>query len=366
MRLKSFVSFASTIALSLTVFAAVIPGSGVAAQSATLTPIPACTGAPAAHLSVGEYARVAPGLTAYIRKDPSKNGDEVTKVTPDNRLFLTGGPTCADGFQWWPVINDGSGDVGWVAEGSNAAYYLLPAYSAANYFVASTKSDTAVQTAALSFNYTGPQAKELGDIVYAATVSDYPGIPNSPVGADPQHAQIRFGAITPAMGTAFPMIRIYHTDAISKVDDGSKKAVEAIKALIKAQSDLTQVASIDPFGSQQIPQELHARNNYLKFKDGSGIRFIAHYSAAVDPIVDKLVYTFVGLTGDNQSYIVFTVPLTTDVLKDNDPGAAMTAANFDAAAYLKATAAKVEAATVADFVPNLGNLDSLVGTFNVK
>jgi hypothetical protein len=361
MRLKSFVSFASTIALSLTAIAAALPGSSIAAQDTTPTPIPVCPGAPVTQLSVGEYARVAPGLTAYIRKDPTKNGDEVAKVAPVNRMFLTGGPTCAESILWWPVVNEGAGDVGWMAEAGPNAYFILPAYTGSNFFPTSSKNDADVQYKNISFTYAGLLVKPLGNTIYAATISDYPGIPTTPVGADPQHTQIRFGALPTTNPAIFPEILVYHTDAISKVDDSSKKAVEAIKALIKAQSDLTQVQSIDLFRSN-IPQALHARNAYLKFKDGSGIRFIAHYAFAVDPIVDGLVYTFVGLTSDNQSYVVVSIPLTTAVLKDNDPGAAMTAANFDAAGYLKQTATKVEAAKAADFAPNLDKLDEMVKT----
>ena len=364
MRLRSFFSLAPTIVLSLIAISAALPGSSIAAQNTTPTPIPACQGAPAAHLSVGNYVRVAPGLTANIRKDPSKSGDLVSKVTPDDRLFITGGPTCADAFLWWPVTAEVAGASGWMAEGAAGNYFLLPAYGAHTYFSASGKSVTPIQFSNISFDYADIAMKDLGDTVYAATESDYLGVAGTPVGADPQHTQIRFGPITPDTANAYPLIRVYRTDAISKIDDPSKKTIDALKALIKAQSDLTQVQSINVFRNN-IPQELHARNAYLKFKDGLGIRFIAHYSFAVDPIVDSLVYTFVGLATGDQGYIVMTVPLTTTILKDNDPGAALTGANFDIPGYLKQTATKIEAANATDFVPNLDNLDALVKTINL-
>ena len=364
MRLKSFISLASTIAMSLSAITVALPGSSIAAQSTTPTPIPACPGAPAAHLSVGAYVRVVPGLTAYIRKDPNKTADKVAQVTSDDRLFTTGGPTCADSFLWWPVSAEVAGASGWVAEGAGATYYLLPAYAGHNFFPVASKGDTALQFSNISFTYTAAAAKDLGDPVYASTVSDYPGVANTPVGADPQHTQIRFGSVTPLIPNGFPLIRVYRTDAISKIDDASKKGIDALKALLKAQSDLTQVQSINVFRSN-TPQELHARNAYLKFKDGLGVRFIAHYSFAVDPIVDGLVYTFVGLATGDQGYIVVTVPLTTTILKDNDPGAALTGANFDIPGYLKQTAATIEAANVTDFAPNLDNLDALIKSINL-
>lgn len=96
------------------------------------------------------------------------------------------------------------------------------------------------------------------------------------------------------------------------------------------------------------------------------MRFITHYSAAVDPIVDKLVYTFVGLTTDSQAYVVVSIPLTTTVLKGNDPAAAMTTPPFDAADYLKQTSALVNSVKVTDFAPNLDNLDAMVKTINLN
>lgn len=94
----------------------------------TFAAIPAAAQTPAAcseplPLAPGMYAYNRPGV--FIRNLPSVSGGQLEYYNRSYTLLVTGGPVCADGYNWWQV--EGPGNPGWVAEGTPDFVLLFPA-----------------------------------------------------------------------------------------------------------------------------------------------------------------------------------------------------------------------------------------------
>lgn len=93
------------------------------------TPHPYCTQPP--RLSVGQQARITPGLPNVVRTEPGTNASgavnsRVIGEIPGGGVFtVLNGPQCGtDGRLWWYV--DYNGLVGWTAQGEGNEYWVEP------------------------------------------------------------------------------------------------------------------------------------------------------------------------------------------------------------------------------------------------
>jgi len=87
-----------------------------------------CAGLVEARLEVGGAARVlsAVGLSLKDRPTTGSGGAaEVAQVPPGMVFAVTGGPTCSQGYRWWPVALP-DGRAGWAAEGDASGYFVEP------------------------------------------------------------------------------------------------------------------------------------------------------------------------------------------------------------------------------------------------
>ncbi|MFQ3534713.1 MAG: Ig-like domain-containing protein [Aggregatilineales bacterium] len=88
---------------------------------------PDCPGAPPSRLIPGEIAIVLPDDPGPLRLRASANlSARVVRELPVNtRLFIDGGPICADGYLWYRVsVGSRNGTSGWVAEGDARQYFI--------------------------------------------------------------------------------------------------------------------------------------------------------------------------------------------------------------------------------------------------
>lgn len=115
-------------------------------------------------------------------------------------------------------------------------------------------------------------------------------------------------------------------------------------------------------------QTLRAKLKYLDFAGGSGVRFLAHYSQSVDPIInDTIFYTFHGLSSDGEYYLAAFFPITTELLPDTYEDAFAGGDDVyiyqsvpDYESYLADTTDLLNNAASDDFDPVLSDLDALL------
>ncbi len=89
----------------------------------TATPTPTPT--PASALAPGKSARVTASGGINVRDQPSATASQINKLAPDAVVTVKDGPKEADGYTWWQV-DDGNGNVGWVAGGTKDDPWLSP------------------------------------------------------------------------------------------------------------------------------------------------------------------------------------------------------------------------------------------------
>ncbi|MBX3012393.1 MAG: SH3 domain-containing protein [Caldilineaceae bacterium] len=93
----------------------------VAEPTATFTPTPP----PGTALQVGQSARVTAPAGLNMRTEPRSGAALVLQLATNQRVTVVEGPTSADNFTWWRVDN-GQGNVGWVAERDAETVWLSP------------------------------------------------------------------------------------------------------------------------------------------------------------------------------------------------------------------------------------------------
>ena len=97
----------------------------------TNTAAPAPTAAPTSAapagttLQAGQPARVTAPAGLNMRTNPASAAALVIQLATGIRVDVVEGPTEAENFTWWRV-DDGQGNVGWVADGDNETVWLSP------------------------------------------------------------------------------------------------------------------------------------------------------------------------------------------------------------------------------------------------
>lgn len=110
-----------TPAIDLSAPAPAANDTPTAAPTATFTPTPV----PGTALSVGQPARVVAPDGLNMRDQASSAGQLLLLLGANQRVTVVEGPTDAEGFRWWRV-DDGGGNVGWVAESDGETEWLSP------------------------------------------------------------------------------------------------------------------------------------------------------------------------------------------------------------------------------------------------
>jgi hypothetical protein len=164
----------------------------------------------------------------------------------------------------------------------------------------------------------------------------------------------RVGRVGPV---TYPQIFIYPTQVFSTMSEIAKAEIEALQTLLEDHP---------PAPEKEIPllplinaaQVFHAQVGYLDFQNGSGVRFITHYSQEVVGRLtkDNIFYTFQGLTRDGKYYVAAFFPITASGLRDemvDEPWETAQAHLVEDIQYLDSLSAH-------EFEPDLDLLDAIV------
>jgi hypothetical protein len=87
-----------------------------------------CEDTPFSRLVVGERASTPtePALPNRVHKEPGKETEISGYVLPGQTVVLLEGPECLEGWVWWKIRNEVNKVEGWVAEGDEETYWLIP------------------------------------------------------------------------------------------------------------------------------------------------------------------------------------------------------------------------------------------------
>lgn len=98
--------------------------------STTATSTGNCPGSPHSGLTTKGRAYVNEKMssTLRVRTKPTTNADVAGGLQPGEKIQITDGPICADGYWWWKMKSEAQPDLqGWVAGGDGTTDWLLPA-----------------------------------------------------------------------------------------------------------------------------------------------------------------------------------------------------------------------------------------------
>lgn len=102
----------------------------------------------------------------------------------------------------------------------------------------------------------------------------------------------------------------------------------------------------------------------------SGYRFVGRWAQDANPVTadTRLWYTYQGFTNDGRYLVSFWYPVTTAELPQQAemPAAEMEKFNRDPQAYIEAQAEMLNALAPADWLPDLTQLDELVGSLRIE
>ena len=94
------------------------------------TPTFTATPPPGAALVIGRPARVTAPNGLNMRGQPQAGTQLIVQLGTNQRVEVVDGPRDSGGFTWWQV-DDGQGNVGWVADGDSETEWLSPNVGAA-------------------------------------------------------------------------------------------------------------------------------------------------------------------------------------------------------------------------------------------
>lgn len=216
----------------------------------------------------------------------------------------------------------------------------------------------------ISFSYDKSLSSGVETAVFPAS--------NNPEGAAfeiyPEYTQFKFTGYVLQDKFFEPSIEVYPVDKYAKM---SQPAAEII-------AEFRDLMTRKPAAPEDIPhlpiwnaaQMLQAHVKYLKFQNGSGVRFLTQYAQSFVPINNHdLFYCFQGMTEDEGYFISITLPVnhpslppTYESVPNNDWDAF--ADQFPA--YILEIEQKLSAQPEDSFTPNLNLLDQMVETILVS
>ncbi|HEY69956.1 MAG TPA: hypothetical protein G4O08_05160 [Anaerolineae bacterium] len=201
--------------------------------------------------------------------------------------------------------------------------------------------------------------------VTAQTIPAEAGDPMMTFTIHPEYVEYSFTGY--ALSNTFhePKIRIYPVDEfVAMVPYVGNIVADLNQLLLNAPSPPTDGIPFLPIWN--AAQMIHAKESYLSFQNGSGIRFLSQYGQAYWLINNHdLFYTYQGLTSDEACYVSAIFPVSNPALpNEGAPPPGETEAEI--IAYYDTIVPQLNALDDTTFLPPLGTLDALIASLLVQ
>lgn len=220
------------------------------------------------------------------------------------------------------------------------------------------------QFANISFRYDVSIAQDVfGETVPASTD---PSLPYFDL--YPEHIRLLFKGY-PLYPQAFhePQLIVFPAIDYAQINPAAPEQIDRLRALI-ADRTLPPPEETLPFLPIWNAGQLFRSNaRFLEFQNGAGIRYLAQYGQAANPINSReLFYTFQGLTHDGRFYISAILPVAHPSLPDPETVVLDDAFYNGYPVYLLDMAAKLGAQPDDSFSPALSLLDALIQSLFIE
>jgi len=163
-----------------------------------------------------------------------------------------------------------------------------------------------------------------------------------------------------------PQIFIYPVAELGAVNEGAGKIAASLETLLQSPREITPMPFLPLFNAAQV---LHTHLQYLDFKDGQGLRYLAHFSQGIVPVNNfELIYTYQGLTSDGKYYVAAVLPVNHSGLPADGSVTGDEPPEFtsDFPAYLQNVANTLNTQSADTFTPDLTQLDAMLSSLEIN
>ncbi len=230
---------------------------------------------------------------------------------------------------------------------------------------APAEANAAVQAeyAGVSFSYPPTLAQGSEGSTVPAVTGDGPAW-----GIAPEYREIVLTGyvLTPTLQT--PAVRVYPVAEFTALSPAAEAEVAALGKLLAERPE--QVSGQLPFlPPQNAMQQMHFGLRYVAFAGGSGIAYVTQYAQAPVALNNRdMFYTFQGLTADGKYYVSAIFPVSHPSLPASyldlpAEQAEEIGTHWDT--YIAKATADLASQDVTSFVPNLAELEGVVGSITI-
>jgi uncharacterized protein YraI len=313
----------------------------------------ACRSTLIPRLTIGGQGIVLLGAADNVRSEPSTQGALIGRIAGGASFIVLEGAICSGDFIWWRVE---SGAIqGWTVEANTSDYFVRPINGRIVLFE-NVLFDLPLELATdvASTHYIPDPLEPTRGVEHLEFVlNEYP---------DDNHGE-----------HSLPQLNVYRADAYNEnttmLGDAGRYIIEILPVVLQEQPDLytTYAERRDlPDEAPNVAQAFLAQMQYLNFENGRGYRFITQYAQDMVELNNaNLLYRYVGMTNDGAYFVSATFPIEAPRLREAIGDDIYTYSGEEYAAYTLGTQQFLDAIPLADYTPDLTQLDALMQSLYV-
>lgn len=184
----------------------------------------------------------------------------------------------------------------------------------------------------------------------------------------PEHTMLSFSNYADDNTFLDPQIFIYPALKYEEYDTQAGETISQLRDILKSRN-FSGYESLPYLPIYNAAQMLHSNVKIVKFKNGSGIRYLTMYGQDFGKVNNEmLVYTFQGLTTDNAYYVAAVLPVNHPDLPETGELTPEEYSKYsdDFSAYTKEAVAELERKPDSSFTPSLEQLDALIRSLQIR
>ena len=182
----------------------------------------------------------------------------------------------------------------------------------------------------------------------------------------PEHTRITLQGYPVSSHSMKPQIFICPAEELRQLNEAAGSQTYSLQFLLDNPHEIERMPFMPLLNASQM---MHAHVQFLDFKDGQGLRYVTEYAQGIVPINNnELIYTYQGLTRDGKYYVAAVLPVNHPGLPANGNinGNEPPEFNGDFPAYLAKAVMFLNPQPANSFIPDLTQLDAMMGSLEVR
>ncbi len=219
-------------------------------------------------------------------------------------------------------------------------------------------------TASPDFTFQGVSLHWVDQVAASASPENQPAMLEGPAPM-PAFLDIQLGGYSMPGGYFEPTVRVISVAEFSSVNSFAGEALDDLEALLTSQpADPEYIPIPDFWGAAQF---LSCQEDYVRFQNGSGVRYVTQWGQAAYPVgFPQMFYSYQGLTDDGAYYLHVFFSVGHPSLPDPDSVVQDQAFYDNFENYMDQAEAQLDGESPDSFQPSLYLLDNFVRKIRVE